>query len=170
MKPKNRTIVFRGFKKCPGTKKKCLKFVTDSRSEKIKELGSNPSCEIVWWFPGTSEQYRITGDVDVVTDQSDEEQQFVRESLWNEMSNPGREAFYRPAGNIIINQTNKEELTEVKVPAGGRDGDGNVLPVPKTFVVLLVWTDTIKYLNLKGNFAQIDRHTENSWTSELATP
>mmetsp|Transcript_4735 Transcript_4735/g.5967 ORF Transcript_4735/g.5967 Transcript_4735/m.5967 type:complete len:216 (-) Transcript_4735:684-1331(-) len=170
MHPTNRTVVFRGFKKCVGTKRRCLKFVTDSRSEKVKNLSSNPYSEVAWWFPGTSEQYRISGKVDIISaDETDKENIDLRVKQWGEMSNHGRQAFYYPPGGLVIKDKD-EELLKPKAPKGGRDGKGFILPPPDTFVVLLLWTDTIKYLNLKENFAQVDKHTDTSWTSERVTP
>lgn len=170
MKPANRTVVFRGFKKCVGTKRRCLKFVTDSRSEKVQHLKSNPFCEVTWWFPESSEQYRISGEVQIVSeDEKDEELINLRIKQWKEMSNHGRMAFYYPAGNQIV-ESSDDELLNPKAPQGGRDGKGNILPPPETFLILLLWTDTVKYLNLNDNFAQLDKHSDTDWNCFRITP
>ena len=43
-----------------------LRFITDARSGKIKELIENNFAEVCWWFGGTSEQYRISGTCEIV--------------------------------------------------------------------------------------------------------
>merc|ERR1711962_1330770 len=75
--PRCRTVVFRGFlhganlpKEHPMSsenggnfegKPVVMKMCTDLRSKKVEEVAHQPISEMVWWFPKTSEQYRIRG-------------------------------------------------------------------------------------------------------------
>ena len=61
--PANRTIVFRGFR----GKSNQLMFIADRRSEKIEQLSDNPHAEACWYFTKTREQFRLTGQVALVT-------------------------------------------------------------------------------------------------------
>ena len=40
---------------------------------------------------------------------------------------------------------------------GGRDAAGEVLPPPRTFLLMLLWPKQVKYFRLTDNFAQLDR-------------
>ena len=50
-KPRNRTVVFRGFTKSTeeSTSNIALKMITDSRSNKVKQINENEFGEMVWW-------------------------------------------------------------------------------------------------------------------------
>jgi pyridoxamine 5'-phosphate oxidase len=88
--PANRTLVVRGF--LPGGNQ--LRFVTDGRSEKVKE---GVSAELCWYFPKTREQFRIRGRLRLV-DQlcQDGELLKARRMLWHELSDGARLSFLWP--------------------------------------------------------------------------
>lgn len=89
-KPANRTVVFRGFL----DETNQLKFVTDLRSEKPEQIAYNPWAEVCWYFPTTREQFRLTGTLQLVTDQAtDEKLQKARQMLWQELSDSARVQF-----------------------------------------------------------------------------
>jgi len=69
--PSNRTIVFRGFLKegeiddqekslSEFMSKNPLKFTTDVRSEKVKELHLDNRAQLCWYFHDTKEQFRFS--------------------------------------------------------------------------------------------------------------
>lgn len=60
--PRARTVVFRGF--LDGTDRPT--FTTDSRSEKVGQLASDPRAEACWWFEATREQFRLSGRAEVI--------------------------------------------------------------------------------------------------------
>ena len=64
--PRCRTVVFRGFldEEDKG-QVHAMKIVTDARSAKVSQLRANPACEINWWFPGSKEQFRISGHAEL---------------------------------------------------------------------------------------------------------
>jgi PPOX class probable FMN-dependent enzyme len=91
--PANRTVVFRGF--LADTNQ--LKFITDSRSDKIKEIQQQPWAEVCWYFPKTREQFRITGKLTVVaSDESHPHLQVARIAMWEELSDAARLQFAWP--------------------------------------------------------------------------
>lgn len=65
--PRCRTVVFRGFLDGGGmasaesSNQHILKIITDARSEKVGQIRENPLVEVTWWFPGSNEQFRISG-------------------------------------------------------------------------------------------------------------
>lgn len=161
-KPRCRTVVFRGFiDNVSGTAAaggEALKMITDARSEKVGQARLQPACEMVWWFGKSSEQYRISGDLMFVgpdgVGSGDEERerqlQIARKSQWGSLSDPAREQFYW--SNPGLPHSGEGDPP----PPGGRDSDGKVLPVPDTFLLVLLWPKEVKYLRLTDNFAQVD--------------
>ena len=55
--PRVRTVVFRDFVD------ETLSFVTDGRSQKVEELQHQSIVEVVWYFQGSREQFRLRGPV-----------------------------------------------------------------------------------------------------------
>jgi pyridoxamine 5'-phosphate oxidase len=87
-RPANRTLVFRGFLDS------ALKFVTDRRSEKPGQIQHQPWGEICWYFPKTREQFRLLGELTVVTEEyPDPELLKARRMLWHDLSEGGRSQF-----------------------------------------------------------------------------
>lgn len=103
--PKNRTMVFRGFL----SETQNFVSVTDIRSEKIQEWNGSLSnmFEICWYFTESREQYRISGDVYLVSlasvsgklklaDTKYREHNslaFLKEH-WNKLSSDAKQQFY----------------------------------------------------------------------------
>ena len=87
-KPANRTVVYRGFL---GETAK-VTVVTDLRSSKVEELARNAAGEFAWYFPESREQFRISGDLTVVTKDSSSMQK-ERLDAWGRMSPNGRAQF-----------------------------------------------------------------------------
>jgi pyridoxamine 5'-phosphate oxidase len=90
-RPHNRTVVFRGFHE-PASQ---LKFVTDVRSSKAAHLAQNPWAAACWYFSKTREQFRIAGQLQLITATSPELQP-ARSQVWQQMSNSAREQFAWP--------------------------------------------------------------------------
>ncbi|MEL6814600.1 MAG: pyridoxamine 5'-phosphate oxidase family protein [Cyanobacteria bacterium J06598_3] len=61
--PANRTIVFRGF--LANTNR--LMFICDRRSEKTHHTHQNPAAEACWYFTKTREQFRLSGQLTLIT-------------------------------------------------------------------------------------------------------
>lgn len=175
--PRCRTVVFRGFQRLPSDHKvavECdemtcvMKMITDNRSNKVSEATAQSSAEMVWWFPKTSEQYRIRGQLvfvgggDFAFDE-DTTLSAARKEQWGNLSDTAREQFFWQDPGIPYNG-------ESKVPNGGRDDDGNLLGAPKTFLLMLLLPSHIDYLRLGDNFRQIDEIVEKNWVSTRVNP
>jgi pyridoxamine 5'-phosphate oxidase len=91
-RPRNRTVVFRGWRE-PESQ---LQFAIDSRSAKAQDLltGSANWAEICWYFPKTREQFRISGELLLVTAESPIERDCkARQAAWQQLSDGGRISF-----------------------------------------------------------------------------
>ena len=92
-RPANRTLVFRGFLEDTNQ----LKFITDNRSAKADQIQQQPWAEVCWYFPNTREQFRITGCLTLVSsDDSHQDLQPARISIWQELSDAARLQFAWP--------------------------------------------------------------------------
>jgi hypothetical protein len=181
-KPRNRTVVFRGFldpfagnKEGRAGGEEAMRMISDARSEKVAQAqeGANPACEMVWWFAKTSEQYRIGGNLQFIGGDFEDpsgdaeltkELQIARKSQWGNLSDMAREQFY-------WTQPGLPHAPGPAPPSGGRDTiEGKVLPVPDTFLLMLLWPTHIKYLRLTDNFAQFDELGEDGWVAKRVNP
>ena len=98
-RPKNRTMVFRGF--LQGTQN--LLSVTDLRSEKISEWQGDGKLhfEICWYFTGSREQYRVAGEVALISNSIKSSYQEFGEQTktslikqqWSNLSDKAKEPF-----------------------------------------------------------------------------
>lgn len=197
--PHCRTVVFRGFlnnmptghtlwnvcgevasdDKDGSDGKSCImKMCTDLRSKKVEENANNPMSEMVWWFPKTSEQYRIRGPLMMVGEDNDDKiLSIARKELWGNLSDPARESFLDPItpGEPFHkdNNNNNKGGDDVTVPKGGRDEEGKVVPPPKNFLLMLLDPRRVDYLRLTGaQYRQIDVHDDDSksWSQERVNP
>ena len=167
--PCNRTVVFRAWE----SEQDCLTFITDRRSQKVKQLLGNPRCEVVWWFPRTNEQYRIKGRAALTLDGCDDEELVkARVKAWKALSDTAREAFFMQDPDRAIAPEFAVEKHDMDVPVGGRGEDGKVLPPPDTFVHVQVWVHAVKYLQVYPvNYAQHDTLDPETgkWTMQRVT-
>jgi pyridoxamine 5'-phosphate oxidase len=191
--PRCRTVVFRGFLGLPedhsmfhtsteivdGTtshhKLPCImKMCTDQRSEKVHQVGA---AELVWWFPNTSEQYRIRGEMILIgsanQDRDDDRHlMIVRKEMWGSLTDASRESFltpHRPGASTYDNAATT--TTDPTHRLGGRDHDGKVIqPPPDTFLLMLLLPQRCDYLNLKNMYRQIDTVVDGTWQSQRVHP
>lgn len=172
--PRCRTVVFRGFQDMPSTSgiscddKPCvMKMITDNRSNKVSEATTgNSSCELVWWFGKSSEQYRIRGELKFVGNaqfELDNELASVRKQQWGNLSDMAREQFFWKEPGLAYSG-------ESTVPEGGRDDDGKVLPPPDSFLLMLLFPNRVEYLRLGDNFRQIDQRKGDEWSMSRVNP
>jgi PPOX class probable FMN-dependent enzyme len=135
-KPANRTVVFRGFRDNTNQ----LQIVTDARSEKISDLKQQPQAEICWYFTKSREQFRLRGNVQLITPQT-ESLSSLRQTLWEQLSDNARLQFVWP--HPKTERTQGEDAFTHPVPSQKKP--------PETFVVLLFFPQQVDYLLLKGN-------------------
>ncbi|MGB3208160.1 MAG: Npun_F5749 family FMN-dependent PPOX-type flavoprotein [Crinalium sp.] len=137
-RPANRTVVFRGFLENTNQ----LKFITDSRSEKVEQIQHLSWGEACWYFPETREQFRISGQLIVVGDNySDAKLVRSRSASWQELSDAARLQFtWRYPGK------NKPEDSQAFSPPQ----PDAVEPLPN-FCLLLLEPIQVDHLELRGN-------------------
>lgn len=181
--PRCRTVVFRGFLNLPEEHKyhnKCdgescvMRMITDLRSAKVGQVTSHPSnaAEMVWWFPKTTEQYRINGNLIFVgngnfPDDYDKALTNARKEIWGNISDSARESFFDSnAPGEIYSGDNPH------IPIGGRDEDGNLLPPPDNFLLMLLIPQSVDYLCLSNMFRQTDEldALAKDWSSVRLNP
>jgi pyridoxamine 5'-phosphate oxidase len=186
--PRCRTVVFRGFQKLPldhslsdtcDSLSTIMKMCTDLRSKKVTQHKEQPIAEMVWWFPKTSEQYRIRGRLVLVGNEAsssededgggDKALAIARKELWGNLSDPARESFL---STIVPGQAyNEEEKETSPIPAGGRGEDGKPVPVPENFLLMLMDPTNVDYLCLSGDqYRQIDARDSGEWTLQRVNP
>jgi Uncharacterized conserved protein len=172
LEPRCRTVVFRGFLKENGSETNVMKMITDKRSCKYSEVttanlgqGQKSNCELLWWFAKSSEQYRIRGQLKFVG--SDEEDSFLsacRKEQWGNLSDLAREQFFWKDPGVPFEE-------QAKVPEGGRDSDGKVLPPPNNFLLMLLYPNRCDYLRLGDNYRQIDSIKDDTmWNIQRVNP
>ncbi|ABA21292.1 Pyridoxamine 5'-phosphate oxidase-related, FMN-binding protein [Trichormus variabilis ATCC 29413] len=158
--PANRTIVFRGF--LADTNQ--LKFITDARSEKIDQIQQQPWAEACWYFPNTREQFRITGQLTLVTsDESHPHLQPARIGTWQELSDAARLQFAWPRPS----QPRDEDQAAFNPPPPNPQQ-----PVPN-FCLLVLEPTQIDHLELRGepqNRYLYRRDHNQEWTIQAINP
>lgn len=159
-RPANRTVVFRGFLE----ESDRLKFVTDTRSEKIEQIEHQPWAEACWYFPNTREQFRIAGCLKLVTaDCSDADLLQARQNSWQEMSDAARLQFTWPYPRQA-----RSDATAFEAPA-----PNPVEPLPN-FCLLLLEPVHVDRLELRGEpqnrtiYIWSDR--DRSWSCQAVNP
>ncbi|CAM9705779.1 unnamed protein product, partial [Heterosigma akashiwo] len=144
--PSCRTVVFRGFADFVRDRERgTMKFITDLRSEKIKDIDSNPRAEVCWYFEKTREQFRIRGDLKLIKfDEADPKLAKARVVQWKTLSDNARIQFSWPfPGQERVEHEDDEADFNPPPP----DSD-----VPEdTFCLLLLEPNSIDHLQLKLN-------------------
>lgn len=177
--PRCRSVVFRGFLSLPidhSCMKTCenlscvMKMCTDRRSEKVKQVVALPTTELLWWFPKTSEQYRIRGELLFVGGgdfdrDNDIDLTRARKELWGNLSDAARESFLtkQSPGQVFAKE-------ETNVPTGGRDHDGKLLLPPDDFLLMLLLPIHCDYLRLTNAYRQVDQTVDGEWQSQRLNP
>ncbi|MFK0733765.1 MAG: Npun_F5749 family FMN-dependent PPOX-type flavoprotein [Gloeotrichia echinulata GP01] len=159
-RPANRTVVFRGF--LADTNQ--LKFITDTRSEKVAEIQQQPWAEACWYFPNTREQFRFAGSLILVSgDNSHPTLKPARITSWQELSDAGRLQFAWPDPG----KPRVEEKAAFTPPPPNPNQ-----PLPN-FCLLLLEPVQVDHLELRGEpqnrwlYLRDDNHT---WSSQEINP
>ncbi len=166
-KPANRTVVFRGFLDDSNQ----LKFITDSRSEKVPQSQANPWGEVCWYFPKTREQFRLLGPLTLVTDAVTEENLAkARHRQWTELSDAARLQFAWPSSR-------QERLTQSDTPEETLDNlfspppPDPIVPLPN-FCLLLLDPIQVDHLELRGDpqNRRLYLQSESEWQTQEVNP
>jgi pyridoxamine 5'-phosphate oxidase len=134
--PANRTVVFRGFL---GDRNQ-LKFITDIRSEKAEQIQQQSWGEACWYFPKTREQFRITGELILVTTDSHPSLQPARIKMWQELSDAARLQFAWPDPG----------KARVITPEAFTPPAPNPIEPLENFCLLLLEPTKVDHLELRG--------------------
>lgn len=157
--PKNRTIVFRGFLEETNQ----LKFITDSRSNKVEQIEKNPWGEICWYFPKTREQFRLSGKLYLIKANNPHPKLAkARVAIWQEISDNARQQFTWP---------NPGE-SKVEISGFELSPPNPVYPL-SNFYLLLLEPTKVEHLELKGEpqnrwLYQIDN--SKTWSTQDINP
>lgn len=158
--PANRTVVFRGF---VGNEDNQLKIITDARSNKIEEIQYQSRAEICWYFSKTREQFRITGELQMITSEEEESRlQQLRQDTWQQLSDAGRSQFAWPTPAQPVADQSAFEVTPP---------DRNY-PLPN-FCLLLLVPQQVDHLQLRQIPQQrcwYRLQADKTWTSQLVNP
>ncbi|MEO1670648.1 MAG: Npun_F5749 family FMN-dependent PPOX-type flavoprotein [Cyanobacteria bacterium J06631_2] len=159
--PANRTVVFRGFL---DDEQNRLKIITDIRSAKIQDIEHQSSAEICWYFTKTREQFRITGQLYLVTAQeTDPSLQQARNTTWHNLSDSARSQFAwpDPAQPAADKSAFEVESPDEKIPLDN-------------FCLLLLTPQKVDHLQLKGDPQERCLYylleDDLSWTSKPVNP
>ncbi|MEM8610573.1 MAG: Npun_F5749 family FMN-dependent PPOX-type flavoprotein [Cyanobacteria bacterium P01_H01_bin.105] len=157
-KPSNRTVVFRGFVN------EALQMVTDSRSEKVQHIQTQPWAEVCWYFTVTREQFRLSGKLSLIgpNNACDNNYDTVRFNVWQKLSDKARQQFYWPhPGQMRVNQTAFEPVV------------ASTEQPPDSFSVLLLNAERVEHLLLRGNPQNryiYHQQSEGDWRVEEVNP
>ncbi|MEO1692233.1 MAG: Npun_F5749 family FMN-dependent PPOX-type flavoprotein [Cyanobacteria bacterium J06631_6] len=158
--PANRTVVFRGFL---DDEQNRLKIITDARSAKIQDIEHQAAAEICWYFTKTREQFRISGQLTLVTVQeSDRNLQQARQTTWHNLSDSARSQFAwpDPAQPAADKSAFDVEPPNEKIPLDN-------------FCLLLLTPQKVDHLQLKGDPQQrylYHLESDRSWTTKAVNP
>ena len=158
-RPANRTVVFRGF--CQHSDR--LQFVTDGRSEKVAHIQGNAWAEACWYFPKTREQFRLSGQLILVSADCDNTQlQQARRTAWEQLSDRAREGFAWPPPGEPRTQIEAFEGLQVD----------SIEPLPQ-FCLLLLDADCVDLLQLRSNPHDrrlYERQDDGTWSDRELNP
>ena len=171
--PAVRTVVFRGWMQNPIgdaghpddtiAKDVHLKFITDLRSSKMSESKVAEAC---WYFTETREQFRLRGELMMVTHESTDARLIrQRNGLWKSISDSARAQFSWPTpGSERAPEADDEK--DFRCSA-------DINAVSQNFVLMLLRPNYVDHLRLKG-FPQKrvlwHRSDIDSWNAQPVNP
>lgn len=141
-RPANRTVVFRGFLELTNQ----LKFIADTRSQKIDQIWVQPWGEVCWYFPKTREQFRLLGTLEAVAAEHPNHALLqARRNLWRELSDAARVQFAWAEPGIARSETVASETVAIEIsPPDAAE------PLPN-FCLLLLNPTQVDHLELRGD-------------------
>lgn len=155
--PTNRTVVFRGFAESSDR----LTIITDRRSEKIAHLAQHPWGAISWYFRKTREQFRLSGPIQIVEQNTSESSlRKLRQHTWQQISQGARSQFAWPTPKAPQSDPTAFAVTADNAIA------------PETFVLLLLDPQTVDHLELRGEpqCRTLYEHRAGQWETQVVNP
>ncbi|WP_319419145.1 Npun_F5749 family FMN-dependent PPOX-type flavoprotein [Pleurocapsa sp. FMAR1] len=157
--PANRTVVFRGFL---DDQDNALKIIVDSRSAKIQDIEHQAIGEICWYFTKTREQFRIAGNLRLITPKDTHtDLQHARQATWHDISDSGRSQFAWPDPAQPVADKSAFDISPL---------DPNT-PLDN-FCLLLLIPNRIDHLQLRGDPQQRCIYTleKKTWSTQSVNP
>lgn len=180
--PRCRSVVFRGFLEPPKghplyidcSHLPCVfRMITDQRSRKVDQVmgNSNRTAELLWWFPKTSEQYRVRGELIFVGSgrfdyDSDEFLRDARVEQWKNLRDSAQESYFsEPIPGEVFEGDGSQPARSTK------KGDQEKGSPPDNFLLMLLLPKHVDYLLLSPMYRQIDElDASGSWRSQRVNP
>ena len=157
--PANRTVVFRGF----ASDSDRLQMVTDTRSQKVDQIGNLGWSEICWYFPKTREQFRLNGSLILVRpDEPEDEAQERRSQIWQSLSDNARSQFGWPHPGTPRSEHSSFEVQPLDPKSP-----------PDTFCILMLEPVWVDHLELRGDPQDrtvYERNALDSWSVQSVHP
>ncbi|KPQ37644.1 MAG: PPOX class probable FMN-dependent enzyme, alr4036 family [Phormidesmis priestleyi Ana] len=139
-------------------------FISDRRSEKITQIQQNPNAEICWYFTKSREQFRLSGQLMLITHATvSNPLAKARTDLWQKLSDNAKRQFSWPqpkaekANDEAFTSpvtSAKASSTEASSAEASREDTPNNSQTqqkpPKTFCLLCLSVSTVDHLALRG--------------------
>ncbi len=158
--PTNRTVVFRGFLDNSNQ----LQIVTDFRSDKVSHIQHQPWGEACWYFTKTREQFRIAGNLTLVTaDFAESSLLQQRQQVWQKLSDAARLQFAWP-------HPGESRIQDLEAFVSTAPSEADPLD---NFCLLLLNPQKVDHLELKGepqNRHLYIRDKNQSWSIQEVNP
>ena len=158
--PTNRTVVFRGFLDNSNQ----LQIVTDFRSDKVSHIQHQPWGEACWYFTKTREQFRIAGNLTLVTaDFAESSLLQQRQQVWQKLSDAARLQFAWP-------HPGESRIQDLEAFVSTAPSEADPLD---NFCLLLLNPQKVDHLELKGepqNRHLYIREKNQSWSIQEVNP
>jgi len=190
--PKNRTMVFRGFLSVTQS----LLSVTDIRSEKIEEWqGDNKSrFEICWYFSDSREQYRLAGEVALISNSlepsheasilGNQSKNSLLKQQWSNLSINAQQPFYSSSPKAPFDVDAILSIPEDRISKLGNDVSNEINrnitqsnvadhdnDISNNFCVVVFIPYTIDYLDLKSKPQQRCLYDiQDDWKERIVNP
>jgi PPOX class probable FMN-dependent enzyme len=181
-RPKNRTMVFRGF--LSGTQS--LLSVTDLRSEKVLEwqAQSKANFEICWYFSDSREQFRLAGEVALISVSLDlkhssyvlreQNKQSLLKQQWSNLSTNARKPFFASSPKAPFDEelmTPTQQYGIDKKSISRSDVTDTKLDISKHFCVVVFIPKSVDYLDLKSKPQQRCLYDiQDGWKEKSVNP
>ena len=131
-----------------------LLFTSDARSHKNSDLRRDPRAELVFWLRQEREQFRLSGEVEVVSAGE------ARDELWAELSDMARALFVGPTPGAPFDRAAE---FPGKLPA--------TTPPPAHFELLILRPSVVEVLDLTPHPHDRRRWSaSNGWREERLNP
>ena len=136
-----------------------------SPSYKVTQVKENEFGEMVWWFPASSEQFRLQGKYSIISSEiSDSWWQNERIETWKKLSPPAKSQFFWPEPGVEYSGLEEETANENE-----ENSESHSSP-PENFLLLLLIPDSVHYLRLKDNYAAQETFVNGQWKQRRVNP